>query len=531
MASFVELMRDLAPQFVPITAEVWLLCVACAMLLIDSVSFTKTETAAAAMRSSNRSLWIAQIGICVAAAIALCYTMGGQTQYAWNGMLVSDPLANFLKAGCAIATLLTLAYGTQYAMARGMHKVELYTLAIFSLMGQMIMVSSNNLLTMYLGLELMSLSLYALVALRRDHTQSTEAAMKYFVLGALASGFMLYGMSMLYGATGSLDTSTIFKALSEQKMATPMATFGVAAATTAVTATVSKAAVVLASVFIVAGLAFKLGAAPFHMWIPDVYDGAPTTVTLLIAGAPKLAALGLTLRLLVETMLPLAIDWQPMLLVLGIASVALGNVVAVMQTNLKRMLAYSTISHMGFVAMALACGVSLGANNTLNTANAVGAYGIALFYMSTYVLTTLASFAIIMVLSRAGFECDQISNLRGLGKTNPWLALIMLLIMLSLAGIPPMVGFWAKFEVLNALLLQDHTLVAVVAVMFSLVGAFYYLRVLKTMYFEEADTQSANSVPTPWLLSLNAVLIVGLGLFPSGLMQLCRDVIKAALAG
>jgi NADH-quinone oxidoreductase subunit N len=461
--------------------------------------------------NGDRSQTLTQIALFIALGINVGYLMAGNTLYAWNGMFVSDPLANLLKAGCTLATMITLHYSRHYVADRGMHIGELYVLAMTALMGQMLMVSSSHMLMMYLGLELMSLSLYALVALRRDHAQSTEAAMKYFVLGAMASGFLLYGISMLYGATGTLDMAAIYKALESGG------------------ATVNRPTAILASVFIVAGLAFKFGAVPFHMWVPDVYDGSPTAVTLLIASAPKLAALGMALRIMVEAMLPLAADWQPMFLFLGVASIALGNVVAVMQTSFKRMLAYSTISHIGFVVLALAVGV-VGTGAGART-GAVDAYGAAVFYMLTYVLTTLGSFGIILLLARSGFECDNVVDLKGLANRSPTLAIVFLLVMFSLAGVPPLVGFWAKLEVLRALMAAGYITVMVAAVLFSLVGAFYYLRVLKTVFFDAADAKhAAEPIRVPTLLVLNGAAILVLGLLPSWLMNLSVNAVKAALA-
>ncbi len=490
-----------AQNLVPITAELWLLVAACGILLWDSVK-----------PNPDRSQKLTQLALFIALGINVGYLMAGNTLYAWSGMVVSDPLANLLKAGCTLATMVTLHYGQNYVAHRAMHQVEFYVLATTALIGQMLMVSSNHMLMMYLGLELMSLSLYALVALRRDHAASTEAAMKYFVLGAMASGFLLYGISMLYGATGSLDMAVIFKALESGGAA------------------VNRPTAILASVFIVAGLAFKFGAVPFHMWVPDVYDGSPTVVTLLIASAPKLAALGMALRIMVEAMLPLAADWQPMFLFLGVASIAVGNIVAVMQTSFKRMLAYSTISHIGFVVLALAVGV-VGTGSAARTP-AVDAYGAAVFYMLTYVLTTLASFGVILLRARAGFECDSIADLKGLAKRSPTLALLVLLVMFSLAGVPPLVGFWAKLEVLRALLAANHLAVAVIAVLFSLIGAFYYLRVLKTVFFDAPkDTDEAHVVSVPYVLLANGAAVLVLGIFPGWLMAASVAAVKAALAG
>jgi NADH-quinone oxidoreductase subunit N len=349
------------------------------------------------------------------------------------------------------------------------------------------------------------------VALRRDHTVATEAAMKYFVLGALASGFLLYGMSMMYGATGSLDLGEVFAAINTGQINEQVLVFGV--------------------VFVVAGLAFKLGAAPFHMWVPDVYQGAPTAITLLIAGAPKIAAFAICIRLLVEGMFGLAPDWQQMLIVLSVVSMIVGNLAAIAQTNLKRMLAYSTISQMGFMLLGLACGVVSG--NTLSAGNA---YSSAMFYVVTYVLTTLGSFGVIMLLAREGFEAEEISDLKGLNQRSPWYAAVMAISMFSLAGIPPTVGFYAKLSVLQALVSTNVDLyiwLAVFAVMLSLVGAFYYLRIVKVMYFDEAtDAQPiASSMDARAVLSANGLAVLLFGVLPGGLMAMCAQAVAKALAG
>ncbi len=342
----------------------------------------------------------------------------------------------------------------------------MFTLSMFSLLGMFVMISGSNFLLIYLGLELLTLSSYALVALRRDNAVASEAAMKYFVLGAMASGFLLYGLSMMYGATGSLDINEVFKAIASRKVNHQVLVFGL--------------------VFIVAGLAFKLGAAPFHMWVPDVYQGAPTAVTLMIGAAPELAAFAIIIRLLVEGLLPLAIDWQQMLALLAIASLLVGNLAAIAQTNLKRMLAYSTISQMGFMLLGLVAGV---VND--NTYNAQFAYSASMFYIVTYVLTTLASFGIILLLAREGFESEEITDLAGLNQRSPLYAGVMAIAMFSLAGIPPLVGFYAKLAVLQALIASGQGLyiaLAVFAVVMSLIGAFYYMRVVKVMYFDAPVT-------------------------------------------
>jgi NADH-quinone oxidoreductase subunit N len=380
---------------------------------------------------------------------------------------------------------------------------ELFTLSLFSLLGMFVMISGNNFLVIYLGLELLTLASYALVALRRDHVVATEAAIKYFVLGAMASGFLLYGMSMMYGATGSLDITAVFKAIVSGHVQHQVLIFGL--------------------VFIVSGLAFKLGVVPFHMWIPDVYQGAPTAITLMIGGAPKLAAFGMTMRLLVEGMLPLAIDWQQMLMVLAISSLLVGNLAALMQTNVKRMLAFSTISQMGFVLLGVIAGVVHG--NTLSAANA---YSSSMFYVITYVLTTLASFGVLLLLSREGFESEEISDFAGLNQRSPLYAGIMAIAMFSLAGIPPMAGFYAKLSVLQALIASGepaYLYLAVFAVMMSLIGAFYYLRVIKVMYFDAPITASnvVAGADVRVVLCLNGALIILLGLLPGGLMALCAQ--------
>lgn len=434
----------------------------------------------------------------------------GQTSYAMNRMVVTDPMGHLLALFATIAVAVTLVYARPYAASREMLKGELYTLSLFSLLGISIMVSGNNLLTLYLGLEVMSLSLYSLVALRRDHAQSTEAAMKYFVLGALASGFLLYGMSMMYGATGSLDLDQIFDAIGKGDVNRQVLVFGL--------------------VFIVSGLAFKIGAVPFHMWLPDVYQGAPTAATLLIAGAPKIAAFGMTMRLLVDGMLGLAVDWQQMLMVLAVCSLLVGNLAAIAQTNLKRMLAYSTIAQMGFLLLGLLAGVVNG--NTLSAANA---YSSSMFYIITYVVTTLGTFGLIMLMARAGFEADEIADLAGLHRRSPTLAAVMGIFMFSLAGVPPMVGFYAKLAVLQALVSTNdtvHLLLALFAVVMSLIGAFYYLRIVKVMYFDEPKDTSPIVTPTGAraVLSLNGAAVLLLGVLPGSLMAMCAQAIVKALA-
>ncbi|MCI1192900.1 NADH-quinone oxidoreductase subunit NuoN [Calidifontimicrobium sp. SYSU G02091] len=458
------------------------------------------------------TFWLAQASLAVVALLHFDALSAGESLVGMQGLMVSDPLGHLLSLFATLATMLTIAYAQPYIASREMLKGEFFSLAMFALLGIGVMVSANNFLVVYLGLEIMSLSLYALVALRRDHATATEAAMKYFVLGALASGFLLYGLSMMYGATGSLQHDEVFDAIQSGR--------------------INEEVLVIGIVFIVAGLAFKFGAVPFHMWVPDVYHGAPTAATLLIAGAPKLAAFGMTIRLLHEALNGLAADWQQMLIVLAVASLVIGNLVAIAQTNLKRMLAYSTIAQIGFVLLGLTPTVVAG--NTLSAANG---YSSALFYLVTYVLTTLGTFGLVMLLARQGHECDQIADFAGLARRSPWLAGVMTVFMFSLAGIPPTVGFYAKLAVLQALVTTASTgyiVLAVVAVLLSLVGAFYYLRVVKVMYFDEP----ADAAPVTWvphgagaLLAVNGAAVLVLGLLPGGLMALCRDAIVKALAG
>jgi NADH-quinone oxidoreductase subunit N len=490
-------------NLVPVYPEIFLLVATSAILLIDMFL-------SEAKRNVTYFLSLATLAICT--ALSFIDFNGGTTTYTFNNMFVSDPMSSLLKICSYIAVGMTLIYSRQYATQRGMLNGllggEFYVLALFSLLGQMVMISGNNFLIIYLGLELMSLSLYALVALRRDNAVSTEAAMKYFVLGALASGFLLYGISMLYGATGSLDLLEVAKATAS--------------------GTVNKTVLVFGVVFVVAGLAFKLGVVPFHMWVPDVYQGAPTAVTLLLGGAPKLATFAICIRVLVEGLLPLAFDWQQMITVLAVLSMAIGNITAIAQTNLKRMLAYSTIAQMGFMLLGLLAGVING-----NVSSAANAYSSALFYAITYVLTTLASFGLIMLLARTGFEAEKIDDFKGLNQRSPWFAFVMLLLMFSLAGIPPTVGFYAKLAVLQSVLATGQVWLAVVSVMLSLIGAFYYLRVIKAMYFDD-PVDSAPIVghrDMRAVLSLNGIAVLALGILPGPLMTVCATAIVKTLAG
>ncbi len=495
-------------SWIAVSPEIILLVAICVILLVDL-----------GVKSAGRTTtYVLSLSVLGLLSISLVHAAGAGTVYGFNRMVVSDPMGNWLKCFATVATAVTLVYGRPYAQARGMLGSsaakdgvggEFFTLSLFSLLGMYVMIDGNNLLVIYLGLELLTLSSYALVALRRDNAQATEAAMKYFVLGAMASGFLLYGLSMIYGATGSLELSAISKAVSTGNLEHQLLIFGL--------------------VFIVAGLAFKLGVVPFHMWVPDVYHGAPTAITLMIGGAPKLAAFAIVIRLLVEGLLPLAVDWQQMLMLLSIASLVVGNLAAIAQTNLKRMLAFSTIAQMGFVLLGLMSGVV-----DKNVAGAANAYSASMFYITTYVLTTLATFGVMLALTREGFESEEINDLAGLNQRNPLYAGILATCLFSLAGIPPLVGFYAKLSVLQALITTGAPYligVAIFAVVMSLVGAFYYLRVVKVMYFDN-PTETATITPAKdvsVVLALNAALLFVLGLLPSGLMDLCLGAITAML--
>ena len=493
-------------NWVAIYPEVFLLVMTCVISLVDLT-----------VKSPNRrpTYVLTLLTLAVVAFLQAQNALAGDVVVGFGGMVVSDPMGQWLKCFAALAVLVTLVYGHGYAAGRDMMgSGDLFTLSLYALLGMFVMISGHNFLVLYLGLELLTLSSYALVALRRDDAQATEAAMKYFVLGALASGFLLYGLSMVYGATGSLDLAEVLKAIAGGEA----------------TLKGSAQVLVLGIVFVVAGLAFKLGVVPFHMWVPDVYHGAPTVITLMIGGAPKLAAFAIVVRLLVEGMAPLAVDWQQMLAVLSVMSLLVGNLAAIAQTNLKRMLAFSTIAQMGFMLLAFVAGVV--GDDKSNMANA---YGSAMFYVVSYVLTTLGTFGVIILLSRNGFESEQVSDLAGLNQRSPLYAGVMAICMFSLAGVPPLVGFYAKLSVLQALLAHGGSLylgLAVFAVMMSLIGAFYYLRLVKVMYFDAPvqtlPIQAGADVRS--VLSLNGALVLVLGIVPGGLMALCAQAVAKLFA-
>jgi len=427
--------------------------------------------------------------------------------YTFSNMFVDDLMADLLKLFLYMTVIMVLFYSRSYILDREvMNKGEYYVLALFATLGMMVMISANNFVTIYLGLELLSLSLYAMVAMNRESVASTEAAMKYFVLGALASGLLLYGMSMIYGATGSLEITGIAERLYGGGVNKSVLTFGL--------------------VFLVAGLAFKLGVVPFHMWIPDVYHGAPTSVTLFIGSAPKLAAFAIVMRLLVNGLITMAQDWQAMLVILSVLSMAIGNLAAIAQTNLKRMLAYSAISHMGFMLLGITTGVVGG-----DARFALNAYSSAMFYVVAYVLMSAGTFGMILLMARAGFEADNLDDFKGLNKRSPWFAGIMMMLMFSMAGVPFFIGFFAKFAVLQAVVAAGYMWLAIVAVLFSLIGAFYYLRVVKLMYFDAPIDESPLTAALDMriLISANGLAVALLGIFPQVIMSLCAYALLRSL--
>ena len=484
----------------PVLPEVIVLAGTSALLIGDR--FVKSARRTASYVGAQLILLLA-----VLASLFVMRGTGASQLIIFNGLFVADAMANVLKLFAYVAVGAALVYSRQYLLDRGLFRGEFLALLLFALLGVMIMISANSFLTLYLGLELLSLCLYSMVALNRDSPTSIEAAMKYFVLGALASGLLLYGMSMIYGATGSLTISEIAQRLGPLAESTTDRTF-----------------LVFGLVFIVAGIAFKLGVVPFHMWIPDVYHGAPTAVTLVIGSVPKLAAFAMAIRLLVNGLLDLALDWQQMLAVLAVLSMALGNIAAIAQSNLKRMLAYSTIAHMGFMLLGLLSGVVGG-----NTLNAPDAYAASMFYVVVYVLMSLGAFGMLLYMSHAGFDCERLDDMKGLNRRNPWYAFLMLVLMFSLAGIPPTAGFYAKLAVISAAVDAGQIGLAVTAVLLSLIGAFYYLRIVKLMYFDDPELATPVKGPVEMrvLLSANGLALLVLGILPQPLMQICFAAIRA----
>lgn len=477
-------------QLTAVAPEITLLTLACAVLLIDL--FVKEE--------SRIITGMLTIGSLLVTAAVVYAGMGAEAQVLFDGSIVRDPMGDVLKIAMLLITTMVFLYSGDYQKDRDLYRGEYFVLGLFGVLGMMVLVSAHSFLTLYLGLELMSLSMYAMVALQRDEARASEAAMKYFVLGALASGMLLYGISMLYGATGTLNLMEVAAALQAQSGNTDL-----------------NLVLIFGLVFVVSGIAFKLGAVPFHMWLPDVYHGAPTSVTTYIASAPKIAAFAMVMRLLVDGLESMVVDWQQMLIILAVLSMALGNLIAIAQTNLKRMLAYSGISHIGFLLLGILAGTEAG-------------YESAMFYAITYALTSAGGFGMILLMSRKGFEAEELTDYKGLAKRNPWYALMMLILMFSMAGVPPTVGFYAKLSVLQQVVSIGFVWLAVAAVFFSIIGAFYYLRVIKMIYFDEAEGEnvgidSFGLNPVGITLSVNALVVLALGLFPGALMVLCQSAI------
>ena len=465
----------------PALPEIFLLSATCLILVIDLFLTERT-------RLLTYGLSLATLIATVALAL---YAAGPEREILFHGSFVRDPMSDVLKTGLLLITLFAFVYAKDYLIELDILRGEYYVLGLFGVLGMLIMISANSFLTVYLGLELLALCLYALVAFHRESSAGAEAAMKYFVLGALASGMLLYGISMVYGATGQLTFPEVASVIASGDADQTVLVFGL--------------------VFIVVGVSFKFGAVPFHMWVPDVYQGAPTPVTLFLGSAPKIAAFALTIRLLVDGMGSLVEQWQNMLIILAVLSMALGNVVAIAQSNVKRMLAYSTISHVGFIFLGLLAGTDKG-------------YSAAMFYAITYALTAAGAFGVITMLSRKGFDAENLHDLKGLNDRSPWLAFMMLLIMFSMAGVPPTVGFFAKLFVLDAVVSVDMVWLAVVAVFFSIIGAFYYIRAVKMMYFDKAIDEAplAASMDTQVMMSINGLAMLGFGLFPAALLGACR---------
>jgi len=472
------------PSLIPVLPEVFILTMACVVLVVDL--FLEQE-------QRIISYGLTQVSLLLAVVLTLL-TATGEVQIVFDGSVIRDPMSDVLKVAVCLISAGAFLYAKDYLKNRDLFKGEFYVLGLFAVLGMMVMISANSFLTVYLGLELLALCLYALVAFDNKSGLGSEAAMKYFVLGALASGLLLYGISMIYGATGSIEFQAVAEALTKDSMNDTVLVFGL--------------------VFVVVGLAFKFGAVPFHMWVPDVYQGAPTAVVLFLGSTPKIAAFALAMRLLVDGLGDLHADWQGMLVILAVLSLALGNVIAIAQTNIKRMLAYSTISHVGFIFLGILAGTSKG-------------YTAAMFYSIVYALMAVGAFGIIVLLSRKGFEAEELSDYKGLNERSPWFAAMMLLLMFSMAGVPPTVGFFAKMFVLEAVVSVNMVWLAIVGVSFSIIGAYYYLRIIKLMYFDKPEDQEplVAGIDTRIALTVNGLAMLVLGMFPGGLLSVCAAAI------
>ncbi|MCG6860549.1 MAG: NADH-quinone oxidoreductase subunit NuoN [Chromatiaceae bacterium] len=465
----------------PILPEIAILVLASTVLVVD-LYLTEDQ------KGVNHVLTI--VGLLVAIGITGAVG-GGERQVVFDGSYVRDAMSDVLKIVIFIVSLFAFVYAKDYLRDRDMWAGEYYVLGLFAVLGMLIMVSANSLLVIYLGLELLALCLYAMVAFDRESVGGSEAAMKYFVLGALGSGMLLYGMSMIYGATGSIELATVARAAAEQGIANKVLVFGLA--------------------FLIIGIGFKFGAVPFHMWVPDVYQGAPTPVVLFLGSVPKIAAFALAIRLLVDGLGGLHTDWQGMLIILAVLSMGLGNLVAIAQTNIKRMLAYSTISHVGFIFLGLLAGSLQG-------------YAAAMFYAIVYAVMAAGAFGLLVVISRRGFDAENLDDLKGLNERDSWYAAMMALVMFSMAGVPPTVGFMAKLLVLEAVVRVDLVWLALLAVFFSIIGAFYYLRIIKLMYFDEPMTREplTAGAGARVALSVNGLAMLALGIFPASLLSVCQ---------
>ncbi len=460
--------------------EIALLCFGCAVLLLEAF---------VGRQKPQAPFWCSMLGGIVVLGLLASY-VPESARFGFSGTFRVDVVGTVLKSFMIVLVLLSFFYAREYYAKREQSHGEHYSLAMFATLGMLILVSANSLLTVYLGLELLSLSMYAMVATQRESATASEAAMKYFVLGALASGMLLYGMSFLYGVTGTLDLSELLIKVSVAEDKRLLLTF--------------------ALVFLLVGVSFKLGIVPFHMWVPDVYQGAATPVTQFIGTAPKLAAFGMAMRLLVDGLWGLAEDWQQMLVILSVLSMAIGNILAIAQTNLKRMLAYSTIAHMGYLLLGMLSATASG-------------YAASMFYVTVYALMSMGAFGLIVLLGTRHQEHDELQDVAGLARRSPWFAFIMLILMFSMAGVPPFAGFWAKWFVLKEVVQADYVWLAAVAVMFSLIGAYYYLRIIKLMYFDEpVRLQGVEaSQDLKLVLSVNGLAVLALGLAPGALMSVC----------
>lgn len=460
------------------------------LFLLSAISIILLFDLFASERLKPLTYYLTQLTLIITGWLA--FDLIGESATIFSGTFVLDTMGSTFKVFIMGFAIIALVYTRHYLKAHELLRNEYFILALMSILGMMVMVSGHSLLTLYMGLEIMSLSLYALIASARDRSVAVEAALKYFVLGAIASGLLLYGMSMIYGITGSLDIAQISNFARASTLAsqqTLILNFGL--------------------VFLVIGVAFKLGAVPFHMWVPDVYQGSPTSVTMFLSTVPKIAAIALLIRLLIDGLGDLQHYWSDLLMIIAVLSIALGSLVALMQSNIKRMLAYSTISHIGFVLLGFVTGV-------------VEGYGAAVFYVLVYILMSLAAFGSIIVLNKNGFEADQISDYQGLSKHSPWFALIILVVMLSMAGVPPFIGFYSKLFILQQVIAEGYVILAVIAVVFAVISAYYYLQIIKTMYFDDADKEITVSAPLDIrvVLSINGILILLVGLMPSFWMSL-----------